>query len=136
MAEMKAAVPAVLLTLILAGCASAQGTSPRSDPGPPATTETVSISQPPARSYVGFSWSSRNRGRQVVTAVEEGSPAAAAGFTVGDTILAVDGRDSLEHVANFRLLTPGQTYLVRVRGTSGERELTLVPAVPSSRPRR
>lgn len=131
----KTRLAALALAISFAGCAHAQ--QPPAQSGvTQMPTETVTFSQPPVTAWVGFSASARNGGRMVVTGVREGSPAAAAGFAPGDMILSVNGRDALEHPTNFRTLTPGQRYTVRVKRGSEERDLVLVPAPPQAAPAR
>lgn len=100
------------------------------------TSETVRISQPPATAWVGFGAEVLDEGRMVITQVVAGSPAADAGFQAGDTLMAVDGRDALEHRPNFRRLTPGQRYRIVVRRGTGTLELVLVPGPPRPAPAR
>jgi predicted metalloprotease with PDZ domain len=129
-----AVLAAVLVTSVLTTAeVAAQGSRPGTGNG-----EVIQLRQPPARSWVGFAAVVRNMGRMVITEVEEGSPAAAAGFVVGDSIMAVDGRDAMVAPRpNFHQLSPGTEYVVRVRRGTGEVDLILVPGVPpGAAPRR
>jgi serine protease Do len=60
----------------------------------------------------------------VVESVEPGSPAAQAGISAGDTILAYDSVDVMHHdIALTQLLRPGNVVSVRVRRNGAVREL-------------
>jgi hypothetical protein len=78
----------------------------------------------------------------VVEAVELGSPAREAGVSVGDELVAYNGRDVLASAVNYPdLLQPGRVVRVRVRRDGRTRELPVrvvsrgedvaVPMVPS-----
>lgn len=111
------------------GCAHAQ---PASSGARVMGSETVEIPQPPATAYVSLETVLRMPvpGKPVVVGVERGSPAAAAGFQVGDTLDLFDGRDPVAGRVNLRRLTPGTEYSVTVRRGGETRTLTLVPGAP------
>ena len=90
----------------------------------------------PAPVYWGFGWSravtSAGREFPVVSSVEANSPATTAGLAVGDTILAVDGRDTRDDGPMFRHLQPGSRYVLRLRGGGAVREVAIVAGPPRS----
>ncbi|HST58783.1 MAG TPA: PDZ domain-containing protein [Longimicrobium sp.] len=94
--------------------------------------EVIDIPQPPATAYHGLRTILQMPApaRTIVVEVDPGSPAAAAGFVVGDTLDLVDGRDPVQSRLNLRQLIPGQEYGVTVRRGGETRALKLVPAVP------
>jgi C-terminal processing protease CtpA/Prc len=64
--------------------------------------------------------------RNVVTSVEPGSPAEAAGVRAGDRLLAIAGRDARETLPELGdLLVPGRVVVVRVEREEGPRELSV-----------
>jgi len=74
----------------------------------------------------------RHFGYPVVESVEPGSPAASAGISAGDTILAYDSIDVVNHdIALTRLLRPGTTVMVRIRRNAVARD---VPVRVAPRP--
>ncbi len=102
------------------------------------------------RSYLGLSMQDTIRGhpdarftdkeenvRVRVTSIENNSPAAAAGFRLADTILAVDGTPvtNLKDMYKFKFAA-GKAVRIRVSrfGDGREEELTIIPApFPKSR---
>lgn len=125
------ALATLVLTLALAAAAQAQEPAP--PPGAHVQAETVAVAQPPATAWLGIAARVRNDGPMIIAAVAEGSPAAAAGFAAGDTIVSLDGRSVQEHRPNFRMLTPGQRYAIGIRRGGEERVLTIVPGPPRTR---
>jgi S1-C subfamily serine protease len=135
--QLKTYLASLALALSAAGCAQAQQSSPPAGARPSEAGETISIPQPPATAWFGFSHEVRNMGRPVITGVRPGSPAAEAGLSAGDVILSVDGQDTEERLPNFRIATPGRRYILRVRRGEEEREVAIVaapPRTPSTRP--
>lgn len=125
----------MFLPLAAAAClasGAAQAQKPGAAGEDPAMVEVIDIPQPPATAYHGLRLVLRmpTPGRPVVVGVEPGSPAAAAGFLVGDTLDRVDGRDPVQSRFNLRQLTPGREYRVRVRRGGKARALRLVPGPP------
>jgi S1-C subfamily serine protease len=126
--RIKASLVALALTVSFAGCAHAQ--QPGSSGERPGTISgSFENPRPPAAS-LGFALRTRSGERPVVSGVQPGSPAAAAGFLVGDEILTVDGRSSLDRPL-FPGLAPGRKYRIRVKRGSAERELELTAGPPS-----
>lgn len=72
------------------------------------------------------------RGHMVVRVVPEGSNAARAGLAAGDTIVAVNGRDSRERPL-FPDRTPGTRYTLRVRREGEELEIEYALPEPAAR---
>jgi predicted metalloprotease with PDZ domain len=70
----------------------------------------------------------------VVTGVDEGSPAARAGLVPNDTILSIDGQDTLERGRRFRDATPGRRYTLRVQRGPQVREVVIVAGAPPAKP--
>lgn len=65
----------------------------------------------------------------LVETVDVGSPAARAGITTGDTLVAYNGRDVTEIAVNYpELITAGNTVRVRVRRAGKPREVPVVVA--------
>ncbi len=134
---MRIALVAALAVLAVPTAAAAQATPPS-----PGYEQTIEIPQPPARSWLGLAmqqesrveWGLASMDAPVVTRVEPGSPADAAGLRGGDAILAIDGCDLQTVCVNWRQLVPGQAYRLRVRRDGEERDATLVPAPPRPRP--
>jgi len=133
-------VAAGIVAPALAGVALGQGsTSPTS----PLEHTTVSAQLPSASSepsgYLGIVFTAplarvsrpdgitvRHFGYPVVESVEPGSPAASAGISAGDTILAYDSVDVLNHdIALTRLLRPGTIVMVRVRRNAVARDVAV-----------
>jgi serine protease Do len=84
----------------------------------------IVFTAPLARTMRGGSISVRHFAYPVVESVEPGSPAAQAGISAGDTILAYDSVDVLNHeIALTRLLQPGNLVTVRVRRNGAVRDL-------------
>jgi S1-C subfamily serine protease len=94
--------------------------------------EVVDIPQPPATAYLGLQTvlPMPTPGKPIVVGVERGSPAAQAGFMVGDTLVLFDGRDPVEMRLNLRKLTPGAQHQVTVRRGGDTHMLVLVPGPP------
>jgi len=116
------------LVVSIAGCAHAQQTPTRVE-----GTHTITGSRTNPRAptaYFGLGWGGREEGRPIIAVVEEGSPAARAGLTVGDVLLSVNGRDTRERGPLFPEPAPGREYRLRVKRGAEERELTLVAAPP------
>ena len=69
-----------------------------------------------------------------VESVEPGSPASVAGISAGDTILAYDSVDVVNHELSLtRMLRPGRRVLIRVRRNGAVKEVALrVAARPAS----
>lgn len=69
-----------------------------------------------------------------VESVEPGSPASIAGISSGDTILAYDSVDVVNHELSLtRMLRPGRRVLIRVRRNGAVKEVALhVAARPAS----
>lgn len=69
-----------------------------------------------------------------VESVEPGSPASIAGISAGDTILAYDSVDVVNHELSLtRMLRPGRRVLIRVRRNGAIKEVALrVAARPPS----
>lgn len=69
-----------------------------------------------------------------VESVEPGSPASLAGISAGDTILAYDSVDVVNHELSLtRMLRPGRRVLIRVRRNGAVKEVALrVAARPPS----
>lgn len=123
----------VLLALAVAtataGCVQAQ--QPASTAGPRGTTEVVELPQPPATAYVGLETTVRlPGGRPIVRGVAPRSPAATAGFAVGDTLLVFEGQDTQQRLPNLRMLTPGRRYTVQVKRGAETPSLVLIPGPP------
>lgn len=94
---------------------------------------------PPVYWGFGYMQAGTQAGREypVVSSVEPNSPGSDAGLAVGDTIVAVDGRDTREPGPMFRDLHPGSRYSVRLRRDGVVRDTVLVaapPKTPSARP--
>jgi S1-C subfamily serine protease len=66
-----------------------------------------------------------------VTQVVKGSAAEQAGLLQGDTIIAVDGRDT-RHPPMFSDPAPGVRHLLRIRRAGEEMELTFVMPAPAT----
>ncbi len=123
------------LSLAAAACVasgSAHAQQSGSAGGDPGVFEAVDIPQPPATAYHGLRTILQmpSPGKPIVVEVERGSPAAAAGFVVGDTLDRVDGHDPVQSQFNLRQLTPGREYAVSVRRGGEARALKLVPDAP------
>jgi len=76
----------------------------------------------------------------MVETVDVGSPAARAGLSAGDTLVAYNGRDVMQAAVNYaELITAGNTVKVRVRRAGKPRDVPVVveprrdeePAVPA-----
>jgi serine protease Do len=69
-----------------------------------------------------------------IESVEPGSPAAAAGISAGDTILAYDSVDVINHELSLTdLLRPGRRLLIRIRRNGAVKEVGVrVAARPAS----
>lgn len=65
-------------------------------------------------------------GYPFVSGVEAGSPAERAGLLVGDTLIAVDGRDPRLPQPLFPVTVAGTRYVLRIRRGEEERELVYV----------
>ena len=74
-------VPHATLATLFAGVATTH----------PARRAWLGLALQPVSTGVGVGWRTRGKGRRVM-AVEPDSPGARAGITVGDTLLAIDGR--------------------------------------------
>ncbi len=70
----------------------------------------------------------------VIESVEPGSPAAAGGISAGDTIVAYDSVDVVNHeISMTRLLRPGRLLVVRVRRNGAVKDVAVrVRARPAS----
>src|ERR1700743_3288601 len=76
----------------------------------------IVFTAPLARTVDRGGISVRHYAYPVVESVEPGSPAARAGITSGDTILAYDSVDVLHHdIALTQLLRPGTVVSVRIK---------------------
>jgi serine protease Do/serine protease DegQ len=63
----------------------------------------------------------------MVETVDVGSPAARAGLSAGDTLVAYNGRDVTQSAVNYaELITAGTTVRVRVRRSGKPREVPVV----------
>jgi serine protease Do len=83
----------------------------------------IVFTAPLARSIQGSGISVRHFAYPVVESVEPGSPAARAGISAGDTILAYDSVDVVQHdIALTHLLRPGTVVTVRVKRNGVVRE--------------
>ncbi|HWZ60431.1 MAG TPA: PDZ domain-containing protein [Gemmatimonadaceae bacterium] len=122
------------LLLALAACValSAGAQVPRNVPvtvhgrdvSEPAGYLGIVFTAPLARTVHGGSISVRHFAYPVVESVEPGSPAAQAGISAGDTILAYDSVDVMHHeIALTRLLRPGAVVTVRVRRNGAVRDV-------------
>ena len=111
----------------------------RAQAAPPASRSMVH-QLPAGHAPFGFGWAVTPRrlpdgslgfDYPVIRQVTEGSAAARAGLAVGDTLLAVNGRDArLPPIFPDR--TAGVRYVLRVRRGGEERELTYIyPAPPA-----
>jgi serine protease Do len=69
-----------------------------------------------------------------IESVEPGSPAAAAGISAGDTILAYDSVDVINHELSLtNLLRPGRRLLIRIRRNGAVKDVAVrVAARPAS----
>jgi regulator of sigma E protease len=76
---------------------------------------------------VGFAVEASRFDRPIVGVVDPGSPAERAGLAPGDEILAIDGQrvPTWEDAQYKILLSPDASLSLRVRGASGERDVTL-----------
>jgi regulator of sigma E protease len=76
---------------------------------------------------VGFAVDASRFDRPIIGALDPGSPAEKAGLVPGDEILSIDGKPlpSWEDAQYHILLRPETSLALRVRGASGEREVTL-----------
>jgi len=94
----------------------------------------IVFTAPLVRTVRGGSISVRHFAYPVVESVEPGSPAARAGISAGDTILAYDSVDVVQHdIALTQLLRPGTVVTVRVRRNNAVRDIgVLVAPRPAS----
>ncbi len=83
---------------------------------------------------VGFAVDASRFDRPIIGALDPGSPAHTAGLVPGDEILSIDGTplQSWEEALYHILLRPEASLLLRVRGASGEKEVTLVSLASSA----
>jgi serine protease Do len=134
MLPMRWSVIALAARLVLAACiaCSAGAQAPSNVPvavrGRDASEPTgylgIVFTAPLARTVRGGSISVRHFAYPVVESVEPGSPAAQAGISAGDTILAYDSVDVVRHdIALTQLLRPGKVVTVRVRRNGAVRDL-------------
>jgi S1-C subfamily serine protease len=123
-------IAAAALAIAFAHPARAQEPTPA--PAAPADTQVARNPRPPA-GLLGLALRVFAGERPFVASVSPESPAAAAGFIVGDVVLSIDGRDSLERPL-FPGLAPGRAYTVRVKRGDEERELRVVAAAPRPAP--
>lgn len=94
----------------------------------------IVFTAPLARTVDRSGISVRHYAYPVVESVEPGSPAARAGISSGDTILAYDSVDVLHHdIALTQLLRPGTVVTVRVKRNGAVRDVPVrVAPRPSS----
>jgi len=116
--------------LLAAGCAHAQQEVPRPAQTPGTMSGTIQLPRPTV--YFGFDWGLQSGEHPVITKVSPGSPAARAGMVAGDRVIAVDGRDTLEHGMMFAGSAPGRRYTLRVQRGAAQHELVIVAAAPPS----
>jgi serine protease Do len=84
----------------------------------------IVFTAPLARMVVASGVSVRHFAYPVVESVEPGSPAARAGISSGDTIMAYDSVDVLHHdIALTQLLRPGTVVTVRVKRNGVVRDI-------------
>lgn len=67
-----------------------------------------------------------NRGLPVVTEVRDNSAAARAGVIVGDTLVAIDGRDP-RIGRMFADMVPGERYTFTIHRAGQELSLVIIP---------
>jgi serine protease Do len=92
--------------------------------GEPAGYLGIVFTAPLARTVVAGGVLIRHFAYPVVESVEPGSPAARAGISSGDTIMAYDSVDVLHHdIALTQLLRPGSVVTVRVKRNGVERDI-------------
>jgi serine protease Do len=94
----------------------------------------IVFTAPLAQTVVRSGISVRHYAYPVVESVEPGSPAARAGISAGDTILAYDSVDVLHHdIALTQLLRPGTVVTVRVKRNGNVRDVPVrvAPRPPS-----
>lgn len=84
----------------------------------------IVFTAPLSRTVQGSGISVRHFAYPVVESVEPGSPAARAGISAGDTIMAYDSVDVLNHdIALTQLLRPGTVVTVRVKRNGVVRDI-------------
>lgn len=109
--------------------------------GASAQTQTVATGRV-AKADVGFgvefqlsstSGEVRRFGYPRVASVKPTSSAARAGLTVGDVLIAVDGRDTRQPGNWWADLAPGRRYTLRVRRGEEERNMEIEAGPPPAR---